>query len=84
MRVLAGGACLAIDLSDRTIHRKQRRPQGSLVVRPRKVQQAKGKVVLFGLGPNVRDVFSISGFDRIFSIQADSSRPSRRSAEPGL
>jgi anti-anti-sigma regulatory factor len=37
----------------------------------KKVQQANGKVVLFGLAANVREVFSISGFDRIFSIQAD-------------
>ena len=42
-----------------------------LLVVAKKVQQAKGKVVLFGLGPNVREVFSISGFDKIFSIQSD-------------
>ena len=42
-----------------------------LLVVARKVQQAKGKVVLFGLLANVREVFSISGFDKIFSIQAD-------------
>ena len=42
-----------------------------LLVVAKKVQQAKGKVVLFGLGPNVREVFSISGFDRIFAIQDD-------------
>ena len=37
----------------------------------RKVQQANGKVVLFGLLPNVREVFSVSGFDKIFAIEAD-------------
>ena len=42
-----------------------------LLVVAKKVQQAQGKVVLFELGRNVREVFSISGFDRIFSIQAD-------------
>jgi anti-anti-sigma factor len=42
-----------------------------LLVIAKKVQQAKGKVALFGLADNVREVFSISGFDRIFSIQAD-------------
>jgi sigma-B regulation protein RsbU (phosphoserine phosphatase) len=31
----------------------------------------KGKMVLFGLRPNVREVFSISAFDRIFSIYND-------------
>ena len=28
-------------------------------------------MVLFGLVPNVREVFSISGFDKIFSIRDD-------------
>jgi anti-anti-sigma factor len=42
-----------------------------LLVVAKKVQQAKGKVVLFGLVPNVREVFSISGFDQIFSIEPD-------------
>jgi len=42
-----------------------------LLVVARKAQRAQGKVVLFGLVPNVREVFSISGFDRIFAIQSD-------------
>src|SRR5712691_3870226 len=44
-----------------------------LLVVAKKVQQAKGKMVLFGLGPNVREVFSVSGFDRIFAIQSDAA-----------
>jgi anti-anti-sigma factor len=44
-----------------------------LLVVAKKVQQAKGKVALFGLSPNVREVFSVSGFDTIFSIQPDSA-----------
>jgi len=44
-----------------------------LLVVAKKVQQAKGKVVLFGLVPNVREVFSISGFDQIFSIEPDAA-----------
>lgn len=44
-----------------------------LLVMAKKVQQAKGKVALFGLSPNVRQVFSVSGFDTIFSIQPDSA-----------
>lgn len=44
-----------------------------LLVVAKKVQQAKGKVVLFGLGPNVREVFSISGFDKIFAIRDDAA-----------
>jgi anti-anti-sigma factor len=44
-----------------------------LLVMAKKVQQAKGKVALFGLSPNVREVFSVSGFDTIFSIQPDSA-----------
>ena len=42
-----------------------------LLMIAKKIQQASGKLVLFGLVPNVREVFSISGFDKIFSIQAD-------------
>jgi len=42
-----------------------------LLVVAKKVQQAKGKMVLFGLVPNVREVFSVSGFDKIFTIQSD-------------
>src|ERR1700741_3303550 len=42
-----------------------------LLVVAKKLQQAKGKMVLFGLVPNVREVFSISGFDKIFTIEAD-------------
>ena len=42
-----------------------------LLVVAKKVQQAKGKMVLFGLLPNVREVFSVSGFDKILAIQSD-------------
>lgn len=44
-----------------------------LLVVAKKVQQAKGKIVLFGLLPNVREVFAISGFDKILTIQADAA-----------
>ncbi|HEX5320337.1 MAG TPA: STAS domain-containing protein [Stellaceae bacterium] len=44
-----------------------------LLVMARKVQQAAGKVALFGLNPNVREVFTVSGFDTIFSIQPDAA-----------
>jgi anti-anti-sigma factor len=44
-----------------------------LLVIAKKVQQAKGKVALFGLSPNVREVFTVSGFDTIFSIVPDSA-----------
>ena len=37
----------------------------------KQIQKTKGKVVLFGLRPHVRKVFSISAFDRIFSIHVD-------------
>jgi len=36
----------------------------------RQAQRANGKVVLFGLQPNVSEVFSITAFDKIFSIHA--------------
>ncbi len=44
-----------------------------LLVMAKKIQQAGGKVALFGLVPNVREVFSVSGFDTIFSIQPDAA-----------
>jgi stage II sporulation protein AA (anti-sigma F factor antagonist) len=44
-----------------------------LLVVAKKVQQAKGKVALFGLSPNVSEVFSVSGFDTIFSVMPDSA-----------
>ena len=37
----------------------------------KQIQRRKGKMVLFGLRSNVREVFSISAFDRIFSIHKD-------------
>jgi anti-anti-sigma factor len=44
-----------------------------LLVVAKKVQQQHGKVALFGLAPNVREVFTISGFDTIFAIAADTA-----------
>ena len=42
-----------------------------LLMVAKKVQQAGGKVALFGLVPNVREVFAVSGFDTIFAIRED-------------
>lgn len=44
-----------------------------LLVMAKKVQQQKGKVVLGGLAENVREVFSVSGFDTIFTIEPDAA-----------
>ena len=44
-----------------------------LLIVAKKVQQAQGKVALCGLTPNVREIFAISGFDAIFSIQPDAA-----------
>ncbi|HEV8681059.1 MAG TPA: STAS domain-containing protein [Stellaceae bacterium] len=69
-QVLAGGVPhLAVDMSK--LEYISSAGLRVLLVMAKKVQQANGKVVLFGLAANVREVFSISGFDRIFSIQAD-------------
>ena len=69
-RVLAGGALhLAIDMSN--LEYISSAGLRVLLVVAKKVQQGQGKVVLFGLVRNVREVFSISGFDRIFAIQPD-------------
>ena len=44
-----------------------------LLVVAKKVQQAAGRIVLFGLVPNVREVFAVSGFDKIFAIEGDAA-----------
>ena len=44
-----------------------------LLVLAKKVQQQKGKVALGGLVANVREVFSVSGFDSIFAIEPDAA-----------
>jgi anti-anti-sigma factor len=70
--VLAGGTPrLAVDMSG--LDYISSAGLRVLLVMAKKVQQAKGKVALFGLVPNVREVFSVSGFDTIFSIQPDSA-----------
>lgn len=69
-RVLAGGPLhLAIDMS--SLEYISSAGLRVLLVVAKKLQQAKGKIVLFGLVHNVREVFQISGFDRIFTIQPD-------------
>jgi anti-anti-sigma factor len=42
-----------------------------LLVLAKKAQQQKGKLVLSGLAPNVREVFAATGFDTIFAIEPD-------------
>ena len=44
-----------------------------LLLVARKVQQAQGKLALFGLTPGVYEVFSISGFNTIFTIRDDAA-----------
>jgi stage II sporulation protein AA (anti-sigma F factor antagonist) len=44
-----------------------------ILVLARKVQQAAGKMALYGLQPSVRQVFTVSGFDTIISIQPDAA-----------
>jgi anti-anti-sigma factor len=44
-----------------------------LLVLAKKVQQQKGKVALGGLSANVREVFTVSGFDTIFPIEPDTA-----------
>jgi anti-anti-sigma factor len=44
-----------------------------LLLVARKIQQAHGRLALFGLAPGVREVFSISGFDTIFTVRDDAA-----------
>ena len=70
--VLGGGTPhLAIDLSD--LEYISSAGLRVLLIVAKKVQQAQGKVALCGLTPNVREIFAISGFDAIFSIQPDAA-----------
>src|SRR5262249_48084381 len=62
---------LAIDLS-KLEYISSAGPRGLLIV-AKKGQQAQGKVGLCGLTPNVREIFAISGFDAIFTIQPDAA-----------
>jgi anti-anti-sigma factor len=39
----------------------------------RRITQAGGKMSLYGLGGNVREVFSVSGFDKILTIETGRS-----------
>jgi anti-anti-sigma factor len=71
-QVLAGGALqLAIDMT-KLVYISSAGLRILLVIAKR-LQQIKGRVVLFGLVPNVREIFSISGFDKIFAIAADAN-----------
>lgn len=70
--LLGGGTPhIAIDLSD--LEYISSAGLRVLLIVAKKVQQAKGKIALCGLTPNVREIFSISGFDAIFSIQPDAA-----------
>lgn len=66
-----GAARLAVDLS--ALQYVSSAGLRVLLVVAKKVQQAEGKVVLFALPPNVREVFATTGFDRIFAIAADAA-----------
>jgi len=69
-QVLGDGALrLAIDMSN--LEYISSAGLRVLLVVAKKVQQAQGRVVLYGLVRNVREVFAISGFDKIFAIQPD-------------
>ena len=70
VRALGDGATrIAIDLSQ--VDYISSAGLRILLVIAKKLQQSKGKIVLFGLVANVREVFSISGFDKIFAIRPD-------------
>ncbi len=69
--LLGGTPHLAIDLSQ--LEYISSAGLRVLLVVAKRVQQAKGRVVLFGLAPKIREVFAISGFDRIFAIEADAA-----------
>lgn len=69
--VVTGTPRLAIDLSG--VDYISSAGLRVILVTARKVQQASGKLALFGLNPAVRQVFTVSGFDTIISIQPDAA-----------
>lgn len=44
-----------------------------LLVIAKRIEQKQGGIALFGLLPDVREIFSVSGFDTIFAILPDST-----------
>jgi anti-anti-sigma factor len=71
-RLIAGGTPrLAIDLTN--LEYISSAGLRVLLLVARKVQQANGKLALFGIAPGVREVFSISGFDTIFTVRDDAA-----------
>jgi anti-anti-sigma factor len=71
-RLIGSGAPrLAIDLSN--LEYISSAGLRVLLLVARKVQQAHGKLALFGLASSVREVFSISGFDTIFTVRDDAA-----------
>jgi anti-anti-sigma factor len=67
----SGAPRLAIDLSN--LEYISSAGLRVLLLVARKVQQAHGKLALFGLAPGVHDVFSVSGFDTIFTVRDDAA-----------
>jgi anti-anti-sigma factor len=43
----------------------------AVLVLAKKIQQSKGKIVLFGVLPDVGEVLSISGLDKILTVRPD-------------
>ena len=65
-RIAEGHASIVLDLSKLTFISSA--GLRVLLAAAKKAKQGGGKLALFGLLANVREVFSISGFDTIFSI----------------
>jgi anti-sigma B factor antagonist len=69
--LIGGAPRLAIDLSN--LDYISSAGLRVLLLVARKVQHEQGKLALFGLAPSVREVFSISGFDTIFTVRDDAA-----------
>ncbi|MCE9532645.1 MAG: STAS domain-containing protein [Planctomycetes bacterium] len=44
---------------------------GKLITFNRKVQNVRGKLILCGISPDIREVFQITGLDKLITIHAD-------------
>jgi len=61
--------CVALDMSEMTYISSA--GLRVLLKLAKQVQQGQGRMALFGLPPNVRHVFAVSGFDTILAIHLD-------------
>ena len=80
-RVLSGGTLLVV-LDFSRVGRLTSPALRALLLASRKLARAKGRLVLCGMTAKVQKAFSLSGFDRDFSVVAEREAAVLRALEP--